>query len=185
MPRRGGCNLDRNSPQLTDPLTDLYPPSSVPSPTSTVFNMCTQKAPHNWSGKLYVSYQGALEKYLSGVVCPAIEAKNDPGMLKELGQRWDNHQVMVRWLSRLFTYIDRFYVKRLGFPSLSEIGVRKFRDLVFNKVKPSLQRCFLQKIDRERNGGPVDYDLLKKIVQLQVLMGRSRDMDDDDDGLSV
>ena len=38
---------------------------------------------------------------------PALRDKADEFLLKELLKRWDNHKVMVRWLSRFFNYLDR------------------------------------------------------------------------------
>lgn len=29
-------------------------------------------------------------------------------LLKESLLRWENHRIMVRWLSRFFTYLDRY-----------------------------------------------------------------------------
>lgn len=40
-------------------------------------------------------------------VLPALKEHRDEFLLKELHRRWDNHKVMVRWLSRFFTYLDR------------------------------------------------------------------------------
>jgi hypothetical protein len=41
-------------------------------------------------------------------VLPALKEHRDEFLLKELHKRWDNHKVMVRWLSRFFTYLDRY-----------------------------------------------------------------------------
>jgi hypothetical protein len=51
-------------------------------------------------------------------------------MLKELVKRWDNHKIMVRWLSRFFNYLDRYFIARRSLPALSEVGLMCFRDLV-------------------------------------------------------
>jgi hypothetical protein len=51
-------------------------------------------------------------------------------MLRELVMRWDNHKIMVRWLSRFFNYLDRDFIPRKSLPALSEVGLMCFRDLV-------------------------------------------------------
>jgi cullin 1 len=51
-------------------------------------------------------------------------------MLRELVKRWDNHKIMVRWLSRFFNYLDRYFIARRSLPALSEVGLMCFRDLV-------------------------------------------------------
>lgn len=51
-------------------------------------------------------------------------------MLRELVKRWANHKIMVRWLSRFFYYLDRYFIARRSLPPLNEVGLTCFRDLV-------------------------------------------------------
>jgi len=51
-------------------------------------------------------------------------------MLRELVKRWANHKIMVRWLSRFFHYLDRYFIARRSLPPLHEVGLTCFRDLV-------------------------------------------------------
>jgi cullin 1 len=41
-------------------------------------------------------------------VLPSLHEHRDEVLLKELLNRWNNHKVMVRWLSRFFNYLDRW-----------------------------------------------------------------------------
>lgn len=63
-------------------------------------------------------------------VLPSIREKHDEFMLRELVRRWGNHKVMVRWLSRFFHYLDRYFIARRSLPALNEVGLTCFRDLV-------------------------------------------------------
>ena len=40
-------------------------------------------------------------------VLPSLREHRDEVLLKELYKRWQNHKLMVRWLSRFFNYLDR------------------------------------------------------------------------------
>ena len=40
-------------------------------------------------------------------VMPALRQHVGEFLLKEFLQRWTNHKIMVRWLSRFFNYLDR------------------------------------------------------------------------------
>lgn len=40
-------------------------------------------------------------------VLPSLREHRDEVLLRELYQRWNNHKIMVRWLSRFFNYLDR------------------------------------------------------------------------------
>jgi cullin 1 len=100
------------------------------SPCRTIYNMCTQKPPHDYSEQLYNRYKEAFEVYVHdkvGVpaqwlspgmphpcrptdlqVLPALKRHSNEVLLKEMLRRWDNHKLMVRWLSRFFNYLDRW-----------------------------------------------------------------------------
>jgi hypothetical protein len=60
-------------------------------------------------------------------VLPVLRDKHDDGLLKELLSRWQNHKVMVRWLSRFFNYLDRYYIQRHNLHSLNDVGLLVFR----------------------------------------------------------
>ncbi len=40
-------------------------------------------------------------------VLPSLRDLRDETLLRELHKRWDNHNIMIRWLSRFFNYLDR------------------------------------------------------------------------------
>lgn len=72
----------------------------------------------------------ALKDSLTLQVMPSLREKHDEFMLRELVKRWENHKVMVRWLSRFFYYLDRYFIVRRSLPPLNEVGLTCFRDLV-------------------------------------------------------
>lgn len=63
-------------------------------------------------------------------VLPSLREKHDEFMLRELVKRWSNHKIMVRWLSRFFHYLDRYFIARRSLHPLNEVGLSCFRDLV-------------------------------------------------------
>jgi len=139
----------------TDEYSKLY---------TTVYTMCTQKPPNNWSEHLYNNYCDAVKDYLSARILPRIREKHDETMLKELVRRWENHKLMIRFLSHVFKYLDRFYVKRLSLPELADVGSQSFHEIVFNAVKRDVRTAILELIRREREGEMVDRELIKKVV---------------------
>lgn len=60
-------------------------------------------------------------------VLPALREHRDDVLLRELLKRWDNHKLMVRWLSRFFNYLDRYYVIRHSLHPLKDVGLLCFR----------------------------------------------------------
>ncbi|OIV92058.1 hypothetical protein TanjilG_15049 [Lupinus angustifolius] len=122
---------------------------------TTIYNMCTQKPPHDYSQQLYDKYRESFEEYIISTVLPSLREKHDEYMLRELVKRWANHKIMVRWLSRFFHYLDRYFIARRSLPPLNEVGLTCFRDL----------------IDQEREGEQIDRALLKNVLDIFVEIG--------------
>lgn len=141
---------------------------------TTVYTMCTQKPPNNWSEHLYNNYCEAVKDYLSARILPRIKEKHDEAMLRELVRRWENHKLMIKFLSHVFKYLDRFYVKRLSLPELAEVGSQSFHEIVFNAVKRDVRSAILELIRRERECEIIDRKLVKEVVEIFVEMGGAR-----------
>ena len=58
-------------------------------------------------------------------------------MLRELVRRWENHKLMIKFLSNVFKYLDRFlifiaYIICLGQP-ITRIGCKRIIGILLNK----------------------------------------------------
>ncbi|KAH9545863.1 hypothetical protein CY35_12G069100 [Sphagnum magellanicum] len=133
--------------------------------------MCTQEPPQDYSQQLYDRYRESFEEYINSMVLPSLREKHDELMLRELVMRWDNHKIMVRWLSRFFNYLDRDFIPRKSLPALSEVGLMCFRDLVYAEMKTNVKDAVITLIDREREGEQIDRALLKNVLGIFVEIG--------------
>ncbi|KAL7198907.1 hypothetical protein ACSBR2_021240 [Camellia fascicularis] len=138
---------------------------------TTIYNMCTQKPPHDYSQQLYEKYKEAFEEYINSTVLPSLREKHDEFMLRELVKRWANHKVLVRWLSRFFHYLDRYFIARRSLPALNEVGLACFRDLVYEELKDKVRDAVIALIDQEREGEQIDRALLKNVLDIFVEIG--------------
>ncbi|XP_021295984.1 cullin-1-like [Herrania umbratica] len=138
---------------------------------TTIYNMCVQSPPHDHTQQIYDKYREAIQGYITSMVLPSIREKQDEFMLKELVKRWANHKVMVRWLSHLFYYLDRHLIACRSLPSLKEVGLRYFRDLVYQDVHVKVRDAVITLIDKEREGEQVDRALLKNVLHVFVEIG--------------
>uniref|UniRef100_A0A7N0UQR0 Cullin family profile domain-containing protein n=1 Tax=Kalanchoe fedtschenkoi TaxID=63787 RepID=A0A7N0UQR0_KALFE len=138
---------------------------------TTIYNMCTQKPPHDYSQQLYDKYKLAFEEYIRESVLPSLKEKHDEFMLRELVRRWGNHKVMVRWLSRFFYYLDRYFIARRSLPPLHDVGLTCFKELVYEVVKEKVRDAVISLIDQEREGEQIDRALLKNILDIFVEIG--------------
>eukprot|EP01018_Ginkgo_biloba_P007050 Gb_40660 [translate_table: standard] len=133
--------------------------------------MCTQKRAWDNSQQLYDRYRESIEEYITSMVLPALKEKHDEYMLRELVKRWDNHKIMVQWLSGVFHYLDRYFIARNSLPSLQEVGLVCFRDLVHQEMKINVKDAVIALIDRLREGEQIDCLLLKKVLDIFVEFG--------------
>jgi len=155
----------------TDIAEEAFTPQEYMNLYTTIYNMCTQKPPHDFSQQLYERYREAFNTYITTVVLPSLDEKNGEFMLKELVRRWDDHKVMVRWLSRFFNYLDRYYIQRHNLAQLKDVGALCFRDLVYAKLKTTAKDAILELIDKERDGEQIDRALVKNALGIFVEMG--------------
>ncbi|AQK95109.1 cullin-1-like isoform X1 [Zea mays] len=104
-------------------------------------------------------------------VLPSLREKHDEFMLRELVQRWSNHKVMVRWLSRFFHYLDRYFISRRSLTPLKEVGLTCFRELIYQEIKGQVKDAVIALIDKEREGEQIDRGLLKNVLDIFVEIG--------------
>ncbi|KAL0732259.1 hypothetical protein Bca4012_008468 [Brassica carinata] len=152
------------------PEPDFLPGEYIGNYT-TIYNMCIQKPPHDQSQELYDKYGGIFEDYAKHTVLPSIMEKHDEYMLRELSRRWDINKIMVRWLSRFFFYLDRYFTVRRSLPSLTEVGMTSFRDHVYNNVHFNVKQVIIALVHKEREGQQIDRALLKNVLDLFVENG--------------
>ncbi|KAG8372963.1 hypothetical protein BUALT_Bualt12G0121700 [Buddleja alternifolia] len=137
----------------------------------TIFNMSTQKRPFDYSQQLYDKYRESIEEYITTTVLPCLMEKRDEFLLRELVKRWLNHKIMIRWLSKFFCYLDRYFIVRRSLPSLKEVGLACFRDLVYQEINGKVRDAVISLIDQEREGEQIDRALLKNVLDIFVEVG--------------
>ncbi|PWA56190.1 cullin [Artemisia annua] len=139
---------------------------------TTIYNMCNQKPLKDHSRRLYDKFKEVFDDYIRLVVLPSLREKHDEFMLEELVRRWENHKVMVRWLSLFFGYLDRYYIVRSSLPPLRETGLSFFRDSVYEEIKGRAKDAVIELINKEREGEQIDRALLKNVLGLFVEIGK-------------
>jgi len=99
-----------------------------------VYELCTQKPPHDYSERLYASYAQAFDRYVETGVAPRLRAQMNSGdevFLTELVRRWSNHVLYTRFMAKFFHYLDRYYVPRHSLDHLDIVPALGFRRGVF------------------------------------------------------
>lgn len=151
--------------------------SSYANLYSIVYDLCTQKvdigAKQQASATelLYERYSKALSDYLAMQVVPRLKEKQGDVLLTEAVHRWRNHQIIVKYMSKLFGYLDRYYTKHNNRDTLHDVGLKCFQMFVYENIKIDMARALLDKIFQEREGELIDRSVMKDGVQLFIEMG--------------
>jgi cullin 1 len=165
--------LDRLISLLKTGFQDDRPfnPKSYMEVYTSVYNMCTQRQPHNWSERLYDRHGRVFKEYLRGTALPEMEKSDAQSLLLQLNRHWGNHTIMNNWMKKFFTYLDRFYVLHHTLPSLDAVGTESFRAELYEKIKGRVTTEVLGQVLEDRSGKKVDSSLLKSVVAVFEAMG--------------
>ncbi|KAL8031552.1 hypothetical protein ABFX02_13G033600 [Erythranthe guttata] len=127
--------------------------------------------------QLYNNYKESVQAYIMLTVNPSLRDKHDEFdefMLRELVRRWSDHKVMVKWLSRFLSYLDRYFVVRKKIESVKDHGFSCFRDMAYGEVKHKAKDAVIALVNKEREGGQIDRALLKNVLDVFVEMGKGK-----------
>jgi cullin 1 len=138
--------------------------------------LCTQKVD---TGKLnggptellYERYRKCIGQYLSDRVVPSLKEKQGEVLLMEAVKRWRDHQIVVRYMGKLFNYLDRYYTKHNNRDSLRDVGLKCYQQLVYESIKKDMAQALLDKVHKERIGENIDRSIMKDGVTLFIEMG--------------
>ncbi|XP_010470187.1 PREDICTED: putative cullin-like protein 2 isoform X2 [Camelina sativa] len=133
-----------------------------------IYAMCRQDLIYQ---QLYDKYRQVIEDYTIQTVLPSLREKHDEYMLKELVKRWKIHKVLVRYLAKFFYYLERHFVSGRGIPTLREVGLTCFRDLVYREMQSTATEVVLALIHKERKGEQIDRKLVENVLEVYAKIG--------------
>ncbi|XP_027773690.1 cullin-1-like [Solanum pennellii] len=150
-----------------------------------VYNMCYRKSPsYSYAPQLYDKYKEALDEYINSTVLPALREKQDAElMLRELVKRWEDYKRMLRWLSIFFHYLSRYYIPRRSLPTLNDVGLTCFDNLVYKELSSKAINAVIMLIAKEREDEQIDRALLKNVLDIFAEIGREDYVNDFRDAL--
>lgn len=80
---------------------------------------------------------------------------------------------MLRWLSSIFHYL-LYFIARRSLPTLNEVGLNSFRELVYREVNANARVAVIDLIHKEREGEQIDRELVKNVIDMFVEIGNGR-----------
>ncbi|KAI4345437.1 hypothetical protein L6164_012562 [Bauhinia variegata] len=143
-----------------------------------VHQLCTDRQGEKNSKLLYDQYKKVFEEYINSTVLPFLREKNDELLLMELVRRWSNYKTMTKWLSRLFHFLDRYYIPRWSLSSLEETSFLLFYDLVYEEMNRKVADAVLSMIDRDHAGEQTDLTLVNNVLAINMEIENASRKDD-------
>jgi len=74
-------------------------------------------------------------------------------------------------MRKMFSYLDKYYLKNNNTHTLATTALHLFRDECFTKIRDRVRAAILNQITRDRNNEMVNLDLLKRAIYTFVEMG--------------
>ncbi|KAH6912447.1 ubiquitin-protein ligase [Coprinopsis sp. MPI-PUGE-AT-0042] len=157
---------------------------------STVYNYCTStkmqgKMDGNRTGAnlvgsdLYNKLSQYFISHFKGMLEKAATLE-DMDLLRYYASEWDRYTRGANYLNRLFTYLNRYWVKRerdegkKGVYQVYTLALAQWKTHFFmhiQKDNAKLSTAVLKLISQQRNGEIVDQGLIKKVVDSFVSLG--------------
>lgn len=135
------------------------------------YRMCSHAGNMDWSEQLYQRYGETIREFLTSHVLSTLEDQHDEYLLQAFNNAWCNHKIMVTWMFRLFMHLDRGVVQNNNLATLTSVGLKLFKEVVFDQTSGRLRGAVVELLNRERGGEDVDRDLLRATVGAFLAMG--------------
>jgi hypothetical protein len=101
-------------------------------------------------------YRNTLNSQLEKRIVPEILKYREDALLKEYVRQYKNFTILVHFMRKMFSYLDRYYLKNSNMSSLAASALSFFKEKCFNKVKEQLKNAILVQITKDRDGDMVD-----------------------------
>ncbi|KAJ6464451.1 ubiquitin-protein ligase [Mycena sanguinolenta] len=154
---------------------------------TTVYNYCTSTKMH---GKLEGNRTGAnlvgadlyskLTDYFASHFKPLVqqaETLQDEALLRYYAAEWDRYTTGANYLNRLFTYLNRYWVKRerdegkKNVYQVYTLALASWRQHLFTPLQAPITAAILRMVAAQRDGAQIDQALVKKVVDSFVSLG--------------
>lgn len=136
-----------------------------------VYELCHPNPLGPDTRKMYDQYEKTFHDYISSKVLPSLRRKENQDLLKELLKQWTNHRILSRWLSRFFYYLERYFIRKVGLPSLKGTSHLAFYKLIYGEINGQITDAILSLIDKEREGEQIDQTFVKEVLDIYVEIG--------------
>lgn len=126
------------------------------------------------SYKLYCYYKKIISEYCEENISAMSECSGDE-LLRRMAEHWEKLTMLVYWMQRVFQYLDRFFTQNnKEYPDLFTAALLSFQEIVYVRVRSKCVDAVINAINAERNGGELDQDMIRMLVEMFCTVGDQR-----------
>jgi AraC-like DNA-binding protein len=120
---------------------------------------------------LFEYLKGVLTGHLRDTALTKLRALEGNALLKEFMRQWNNYLMLSKWMSKMFNYLDRYYLKFSNMDSTVLTAIKLFKSVVFDTLKQELVDAVLEEIRKWREGDDVDWAVLHLVIESFITIG--------------
>ena len=94
---------------------------------TTVYTMCTQKRPHNWSGDVYQRLHADAQQFSARAIA-RLAGEQGYQYAVTLFNVCHAYEMYTSFAQHVFKYLNRYYVKRMSLPEIQDVLSQAFGD---------------------------------------------------------
>eukprot|EP00924_Labyrinthula_sp_SR-Ha-C_P004270 maker-scaffold_3-snap-gene-19.13-mRNA-1 protein AED:0.36 eAED:0.38 QI:0/0/0/0.5/1/1/2/0/844 len=119
------------------------------------YNMCVQRD-SEFSKKLYEKHSEVIQNYITENVVQKLHALNskenieNQRFLKEFMNKFEDHLILTKWMSKFFQYLDRYYVKQHNQHSLRVVSLDLFTKYIYIDLREPLLQSYNVLLEKKR-----------------------------------
>lgn len=120
---------------------------------------------------LFQFLKDVLTKHLRNTCIRKLSELTANALLKEFMKQWSDYLILARWMSKVFNYLDRYYLKFSNMDSTILTSIKLFKSVVFDSQKKELVTAVLDEIRKWREGEDVDWAVLHLVIESFITIG--------------
>jgi len=125
----------------------------------------------NDANVLFEYLKEVLVKHLQNTALRKLKTLQGNALLVEFMEQWSNYIILAKWMSKMFNYLDRYYLKFSNMDSTVLTGIKLFKQKVFDQLKQELVEAVLEEIRKWRQGDDVDWNVLHLVIESFITIG--------------
>ena len=125
----------------------------------------------DYSRVLYDRCKESVEEFVQKNIVEKLNkllTGEDIEFLKEYSSGWDKHQLLAKYMKRIFANLDRSVVRTEELPTVTSCYMNCFYVQVVKEFNVRTRQCLLRCFSQDRNGtlDPAHRVIIKKVVQV-------------------